>query len=373
MAYWNLGIEYRNLLKYPDYEEYLYQYTISKPSNGLEAILRTIDDAVRLRQLNKLKRTGYIWDVIKNNQNDKDCAELFDVIFHYLEDGENLDRYYDSEMFLKELFIFSPGAFCKALFTGGFNTKGWFKECWESIDNNRVLEWISHECPHYLLSRTVQHVYLLAPHLKNKILNVFYKRWKSIKEYHLSDSIYEAYDLKRILKIDREFALRLWHEIDTNELVDSMLKECRISPEDINTVLTLDPTIKNMLYTAIHTGLLMDNIEDRYEADKLSKILYDVCRFDKTLGRDIWKKINKDKLIIKLLQCSPGIFFNSLGLMLSSDEKAGKDFLKNHIPTECLKSRFCSIDSISFVRRFMSSVRTICPKIMKRLWDDYRY
>jgi hypothetical protein len=46
MAYWNLGIEYRNLLKYPDYEEYLYQYTISKPRNGLEAILRTIDDGL---------------------------------------------------------------------------------------------------------------------------------------------------------------------------------------------------------------------------------------------------------------------------------------------------------------------------------------
>ncbi|MEN6384776.1 MAG: hypothetical protein ABFD79_06225 [Phycisphaerales bacterium] len=81
MAYWEHGTEYRNLLKYSDYEDIVYNYSISNVSNGLLASLKT-DKETCIKLFHRLIARGKIFKVIENEKykNSNDSIKYIDTI-----------------------------------------------------------------------------------------------------------------------------------------------------------------------------------------------------------------------------------------------------------------------------------------------------
>ncbi|MHB9068798.1 MAG: hypothetical protein ACYC54_00350 [Sedimentisphaerales bacterium] len=95
MAYWEHGIEYRNLLKYPDYEEFVYQYVISGAPNSFKIIL-TKDNP---KLIDRLATEERALEIIQNlKESDTLSLSFFTSI---IIKRFKLDDYYSSKQFVQ--------------------------------------------------------------------------------------------------------------------------------------------------------------------------------------------------------------------------------------------------------------------------------
>lgn len=425
LAYWEYGSSYRNMLKFSEHTDFVYNYAISGVSNALSAILNMgKENSIALLSFAAIH--GRLMDIAERELS---CNEYLVLMLRIL--TSNLMIILPKSVFysLGSLFVERKCFFTLNLILDSreINIVN-LKKFWRSINKERLIGGLYGEGDFGIACSCLGKICKASKKCKSEIYemidyekllsrvkdfdnrneltqicedlseigeSVALKFWKQLEAKEIPTRARDSYDPSEAIRafeslsdVDKNALFEFWKEPTNGNLISMIEKSDDLREKgdiliNFNSMgpprsllylgndLNFDESVISELWKQSDYENLLLKMKDSYDLDIIIRTLKERSKIHENITFEYWDELNKDDLAAILQEQKAYVIKSTISTIFKANKRIGQEFWEKHLDIPRIAAKFCNAKYFWQIFCFAQSLKDEYPECAKEFCDEF--